>query len=65
VAEIETRPVFRAVPDDLAQRFLFAPVLQRARSPDEVLAEFRESIEPYPFGNGHPRFWGWVNSPPR
>jgi glutamate/tyrosine decarboxylase-like PLP-dependent enzyme len=23
-----------------------------------------ETIEPYPFGNGHPRFWGWVNSPP-
>jgi aromatic-L-amino-acid/L-tryptophan decarboxylase len=21
-------------------------------------------IEPYPFGNGHPRFYGWVNSPP-
>ncbi len=29
-----------------------------------MLAEFRETIEPYPFGNGHPRFWGWVNSPP-
>jgi glutamate/tyrosine decarboxylase-like PLP-dependent enzyme len=21
-------------------------------------------VEPYPFGNGHPRFYGWVNSPP-
>ena len=33
-------------------------------SADAVLAEFRDTIEPYPFGNGHPRFWGWVNSPP-
>lgn len=23
-----------------------------------------QSVEPYPFGNGHPRFYGWVNSPP-
>src|SRR5207253_6802383 len=33
-------------------------------SPDDILEIFRETIEPYPFGNGHPRFWGWVNSPP-
>ena len=21
-------------------------------------------MAPWPFGNGHPRFYGWVNSPP-
>ncbi len=31
---------------------------------DTVLAEFAERIAPYPFGNGHPRFAAWVNSPP-
>jgi glutamate/tyrosine decarboxylase-like PLP-dependent enzyme len=29
-----------------------------------VLRAFSERVEPYPFGNGHPRFFGWVNSPP-
>ena len=34
----------------------------RALLIDEV--HFRARVEPWPFGNGHPRFWGWVNSPP-
>lgn len=29
-----------------------------------LLAEFAAQIAPYPFGNGHPRFAAWVNSPP-
>lgn len=33
-------------------------------SADALLDAFAEQIEPYPFGNGHPRFWGWVNPPP-
>src|SRR4029453_11680169 len=61
---IEQRPVFRPVPDDLARTFLSAPVPHEGASADSILAEFRDTIEPYPFGNGHPRFWGWVNSPP-
>jgi aromatic-L-amino-acid/L-tryptophan decarboxylase len=61
---IEQRPVFRPVPDDLARTYLSAPVPHEGASADTVLAEFRDTIEPYPFGNGHPRFWGWVNSPP-
>jgi len=61
---IDERPVFRPVPDELAGTFLSAPVPHEGASADSVLAEFRDTIEPYPFGNGHPRFWGWVNSPP-
>src|SRR5262249_37573289 len=33
-------------------------------APDEILRIFADTIEPFPFGNGHPRFFGWVNSPP-
>jgi aromatic-L-amino-acid decarboxylase len=61
---IPHQPVFRPVPADVAERFLSAPVPDEAASPDDILREFCESIERYPFGNGHPRFWGWVNSPP-
>src|SRR5437870_4885081 len=57
-------PVFRPVPPELAQRFLSTPAPVEAVSPDDVLRTFAETVAPYPFGNGHPRFWGWVNSPP-
>jgi len=33
-------------------------------SGDEILRLLTERILPYPMGNGHPRFFGWVNSPP-
>lgn len=32
--------------------------------PQELLHQFAHDILPYPMGNGHPRFFGWVNSPP-
>jgi glutamate/tyrosine decarboxylase-like PLP-dependent enzyme len=31
---------------------------------EELLQEFTRDVARYPFGNGHPRFFGWVNSPP-
>jgi aromatic-L-amino-acid/L-tryptophan decarboxylase len=61
---IPNQPVFRPLPADLADQFLTTPAPAHAAGPDEILRDFRESVEPYPFGNGHPRFWGWVNSPP-
>jgi aromatic-L-amino-acid decarboxylase len=58
------RPVFRPFPQDLAASFLDSPAPDAGQTPDEILAAFKSEIEPYPFGNGHPRFYGWVNSPP-
>ena len=61
---LRDRPVFRPVPGDLAERIVSTPAPPDAAAADDILREFRDVIEPYPFGNGHPRFWGWVNSPP-
>ena len=33
-------------------------------SPEAVLERVRAAVLPHAMGNGHPRFWGWVNSPP-
>jgi len=57
-------PVFRPFPTDLAEKFLATPAPVAGMDTDRILQEFRDTIVPYPFGNGHPRFWGWVNSPP-
>src|SRR5207237_1223312 len=58
------RPAFRPMPAALAQEMAATPPPADPVSPDDILRRFAETIEPYPFGNGHPRFWGWVNSPP-
>jgi len=57
-------PAFRPFPSNLAERMQATPPPADGIGPDEILRTFAETIEPYPFGNGHPRFWGWVNSPP-
>jgi aromatic-L-amino-acid decarboxylase len=64
LTELPARPVFRAVPPDVQQRFLEGPLPEDGLPASDVVAEFEEHIEPYPFGNGHPGFFGWVNSPP-
>src|SRR3954470_6300401 len=58
------RPVFTPFPASEAERRANEAVPVRGLAPEAILDEFAESIAPYPFGNGHPRFWGWVNSPP-
>src|SRR4029453_16573538 len=32
--------------------------------PVELLDRVRTTVLPHAMGNGHPRFFGWVNSPP-
>jgi aromatic-L-amino-acid/L-tryptophan decarboxylase len=64
LSSLPARPVFTPVPGDLAAAFLDAPAPEHGSSADDILEMFRATIEPYPFGNGHPRFFGWVNSPP-
>jgi hypothetical protein len=64
LATLPDEPVFRPFPPDRARSLLSTPAPQDPASPDDILRLFQETVEPYPFGNGHPRFWGWVNSPP-
>jgi aromatic-L-amino-acid/L-tryptophan decarboxylase len=58
------RPVFSPMPGDLAEGLLAEPAPSAGSSPEAILADFADRIEPHPFGNGHPRFFGWINSPP-
>ena len=65
LSTLPDEPVFQPVPPELARQFLATPAPHDRRvAPTTSSREFRDTIEPYPFGNGHPRFWGWVNSPP-
>jgi len=64
LSRLPDEPVFRPVPTELQEHFDSTPAPVAGGSPDDILREFRDTIAPFPFGNGHPRFWGWVNSPP-
>jgi glutamate/tyrosine decarboxylase-like PLP-dependent enzyme len=61
---IRERDVYR--PMTPAQReALLAPALPAHGEPAEAILErARAGVLPHPMGNGHPRFFGWVNSPP-
>ena len=57
-------PVFQPFPAELAERHLHSAVPEYGMGWEEILKMFATDIAPFPFGNGHPRFYGWVNSPP-
>lgn len=61
---VRGRPVF--VPMQPGQRLalLDEPLPEQGTSPDAILDQFCQRVLPHPMGNGHPRFFGWVNSPP-
>src|ERR1039457_2725455 len=57
-------PVFRPVPGELAERWRGETWAGGGAGIEELLAELEQDVLRFPFGNGHPRFHAWVNSPP-
>jgi aromatic-L-amino-acid/L-tryptophan decarboxylase len=56
---VRERPVWQPIPDDV--KASFREGLPRDPAPlQSVYEEFKRNILPYPTGNIHPRFWGWV-----
>ena len=53
------RPVWRPVPTEVRQRLSGAAPRTPTAAAD-VYEEFKRDVLPYPTGNIHPRFWGWV-----
>ena len=57
--DVRERPVWQRMPDDVRATFRTA-VPRAPATPEAVYREFTERVLPYPMGNVHPRFWGWV-----
>ncbi|HEV8597749.1 MAG TPA: pyridoxal-dependent decarboxylase [Gemmatimonadales bacterium] len=57
---LRERPVWQPVPDEV-RRELRAPVPLEGQGLESAWEDFRRQVLPYPWGNVHPRFWGWVN----
>jgi aromatic-L-amino-acid decarboxylase len=56
---VRDRPAWRHAPDKVKEQFR-TPLPFEGELPEEVYREFQENVLPYPIGNIHPRFWGWV-----
>jgi aromatic-L-amino-acid/L-tryptophan decarboxylase len=62
--DIRERPVWQEMPADIHKAIRQQQLPDRGLPFEETLAFIREKILPYPQGNGHPRFAGWINSAP-
>ena len=56
---VRERAPWQPVPDDVKSR-IDEPVPYRGMPLDQVYDAFVRDVLPYPTGNIHPRFWGWV-----
>ncbi len=56
---LRQRPVWQPLPEQVKTN-LTRPLPLEPQSPDQVYQDFLENVLPYPMGNIHPRFWGWV-----
>jgi glutamate/tyrosine decarboxylase-like PLP-dependent enzyme len=56
---VRERPVWRATPDDV-KAALRAPLPLEPEGAERAYEDFKRLVLPYPLGNIHPRFWGWV-----
>jgi aromatic-L-amino-acid decarboxylase len=61
---IRARPVWQPMGETASAWLRDQPLPEHGRPADALLADIAEHVLPYPMGNGHPRFFGWVNSPP-
>jgi hypothetical protein len=57
-------PAYQPPPRGLVEAMRAAEWAEQGEPASAVLAEFTAHVAPYPFGNGHPGFAAWVNSPP-
>ncbi len=57
---IAAEPAWRPVPDE-ARAALRRPVPRAPEGAEGAYSDFLEHVLPYPYGNIHPRGWGWVN----
>jgi glutamate/tyrosine decarboxylase-like PLP-dependent enzyme len=64
LATLPERPVWQPLPDDLRAELLSLPLPDGPTALGPLAETMARDVLPYAMGNGHPAFFGWVNSPP-
>src|SRR5437899_743712 len=64
LSDLPGKPVFQRMREEDRQAMMNFALPDAGLSGEDILGLVSERILPHPMGNGHPRFFGWVNSPP-
>ena len=64
LAALPGQAVWQPLPDALRTQLLDLPLPATATALDDLVTSTLRDVLPYAMGNGHPAFFGWVNSPP-
>jgi glutamate/tyrosine decarboxylase-like PLP-dependent enzyme len=59
IATVRERPVWQSVPAAVRAEFK-APLPHKGEGAEAAYQDYQKLVAPYPLGNAHPRFWGWV-----
>lgn len=59
MATVRERPVWQSVPAAVRAEFK-APLPLKGEGAEAAYQDYQRLVAPYPLGNTHPRFWGWV-----
>src|SRR5215831_3367959 len=59
LAALRSQPAWQSMPDSVRASF-HEPLPLSPSDPATVYEQFLHCVRPYPNGNLHPRFWGWV-----
>jgi len=58
--DVRERPTWQPMPAEVKQSILNEPIPRDGIGDAAAYEDFLELVRPYPNGNIHPRFWGWV-----
>ncbi|MEZ0066277.1 aromatic-L-amino-acid decarboxylase [Streptacidiphilus sp. MAP12-20] len=61
---LPARAVWTPMPADAREGLLGLPLPEQGVELAELLGRVAAQVLPHPMGNGHPRFFGWVNAAP-
>lgn len=64
LSTLRERPVWQPMPGRVRETIRTQELPEQGYPFEDTLAFLREMILPYPQGNGHPAFAGWINSAP-
>lgn len=59
LATVRERPVWQSVPEAVRAEFKTG-LPRKGEGAEAAYQDYRRLVAPYPTGNIHPRFWGWV-----
>jgi aromatic-L-amino-acid decarboxylase len=57
--KLDAYPAWQPAPEQV-KAYFHSPVPEEGQEAEGVYQDFLEYVHPYPIGNLHPRFWGWI-----